>query len=241
MVSRLQRRSRSAPAARPSRWPTNRCPTQRTHRSTRRRPAPSRRPRCRRRPRRAPSSSCCRDAAWSSTARRLRTTVEVRCGYATTGRCDATGQLFVTVGGKRTQIGSWQGRIPGQQVFAPTFHLTKAVRSCAPATRCAARCASPTASRARRGRRPVGPADHDDHQRAGHDRAAAARAAAAAGRHHRVRPAASRCRCSHGGGGPPTATVAGLVNPRGEHTTFHFEYGPANGAYTSLAPTSTRS
>ena len=169
-------------------------------------------------------------------ARRLRTTVEVRCGYATTGRCDANGQLFVTLGGKRTQIGSWQGLIPGQQVFAPKFHLTKAVRTLRPghALRGTLRLTNhvPRAPRAT----PVGPTITTIINVP--VTIVALPPAPPPGPAVTTGPASGlTLPVLNNGSGPPTATVSGLVNPRGEHTTFHFEYGPANGAYTSLAPT----
>lgn len=61
--------------------------------------------------------------------RHLRTRLEVRCNAAATGGCDATGTLTMSAHGHRTRLGGWRGHILGQQIFAPTFALTTAVRT----------------------------------------------------------------------------------------------------------------
>ena len=168
--------------------------------------------------------------------RRLRTTVEVRCGYATTGRCDATGQLFVTVGRQAHADRLVAGPDPRPAGLRPVVSPDQGGPESAPRPRAARNAATaPTASRARRGRHPSAPPS----RRSSTCRSRSCRCRPRR-RPGRPSPPARRSGVTlpalTGGGGPPTATVAGIVNPRGEHTTFHFEYGPAKGAYLSLAP-----
>jgi hypothetical protein len=162
--------------------------------------------------------------------RKLRTTLEVRCRSSIKGHCGATGQLFVTLHGHRTEIGAWAGQIPGQQIFAPRFKLTAAVRKLR-----------------------TGHAIHGSLRLT--NRVSSAQRATAIGQPittvvtlpvtilplPQTPPpgptvttgpdAGVTLPTLTGNGGPGSATVTGLVNTKNEHTTFHAEYGPAKGAY----------
>ncbi len=163
--------------------------------------------------------------------RHLRTALEVRCRSSVNGGCNANGKLFVRLHGRRTQIGAWAGRIPGQQIFAPKFHLTAAVR------------------RLRPGRAIHGSLQLTNHVSSAQRATVATQpitsvvtlpvtilplppAAPPPGPTVTTGPDAGVALPTlTGNGGPGSATVTGLVNTKNEHATFHFEYGPARGAY----------
>jgi len=165
-------------------------------------------------------------------ARKLRTTLEVRCRSSAKGHCNATGQLFVTRHGRRIQIGAWAGDIPGQVIAAPTFKLTTAVRKLprGRAIHAALRLTNAAHTARATGTQPIttvvtlpvtiivpplipapgvttGPASG-------------------------ITPPDM----TGGGGGPGNAVAAGIIDPNGSPTTYHFEFGLAPGDYTRSVP-----